>query len=90
MASIHGGLFHSAAPAHVTATARPEPGALSLASVTGGAAASNDPRFAGNLPAGADQVTATQAQVGGNIVVTLVDGSTITFVGTPHVGTIIH
>jgi ferric-dicitrate binding protein FerR (iron transport regulator) len=90
MASIHGGLFQSAAAAHVTATARPEPGALSLASVTGGAAASSDPRFAGNLPAGTDQVTATQTQVGGNIVVSLADGSTITIIGHPNLGTIIH
>jgi hypothetical protein len=97
MASIHGGLFH-AAPTHVTATARPTAGALSLAQVTGGAGGSGhqptsgppgDPKFAGS-PAGSEQVLATQTQAGGTTTLTLHDGSVINFIGTPHFDVIIH
>lgn len=41
--------------------------------------------FAGNLPAGTDQVVATQSVEGGNTVLHLPDGSTITLVGVTHV-----
>jgi hypothetical protein len=94
MATVHGGLFHASAPAHVAAAARPDAGHLSLASVTGGydttVGSAGDPRFAGGLPASTEQVVATQTQVGGNTVVSLNDGSTITFVGVIHVDAIIH
>jgi hypothetical protein len=41
--------------------------------------------FAGNLPAGTDQVVATQTVEGGNTVLHLPDGSTITLIGVTHV-----
>jgi hypothetical protein len=41
--------------------------------------------FAGNLPAGTEQVVATQTQDGGNTVLHLSDGSTITLIGVTHV-----
>jgi hypothetical protein len=100
MASVVGGLFR-AAPTHITAAARPDPGALSLASVTRGSGSGGsgtntvvgsggDPRFAGGLPAGSEQVVATQTQLAGGTLVTLNDGSTIHFVGVLHVDAIIH
>jgi hypothetical protein len=102
MATVAGGLFHpaSAAPTHVTATARPDAGPLSLAQVTRGSGAvgrgtsavvgpQDDPRFAGQ-PAGAEQVVATQTQVSGGTMITLNDGSTIFFAGLIHPDAIIH
>jgi serralysin len=45
-----------------------------------------DVRFAGGgATAGTEQVVATQSQVGGNTVLHLPDGSTITLVGVTHV-----
>jgi hypothetical protein len=41
--------------------------------------------FAGNLPAGTEQVVATQTTEGGNTVLHLPDGSTITLIGLTHV-----
>src|SRR5262245_18196862 len=101
MASVVGGLFHaSAALTHVTAAPRPDPGALSLACVTGGSipgesgtntvvGSGGDHRFAGGLPSGSEQVVATQTQFAGGTLVILNDGSTIHFVGVLHVDVII-
>jgi hypothetical protein len=44
-----------------------------------------DVRFAGNTPAGTEQVVATQTQEAGNTILHLPDGSTITLVGVNHV-----
>jgi hypothetical protein len=100
MATVCGGLFHPASPTptHVTVSPRPEAGPLSLASVTGGGGSDprgsgfdtvsgpqGDLRVAGSLPAGTEQVVATQAQEGGNLVLHLSDGSTITLIGVTHV-----
>ena len=94
MASVHGGMFHAVPVAtQVTPVARPDAGPLGLSSVTpqGAGAPQDQAQFAGNLPAGSDQVVATQSQDGGgNTIVHLEDGSTITFVGTAHIDAIIH
>jgi hypothetical protein len=96
MATVGGGLFHlypgSAAPTHVTQADRPDAGTLSLASATGGSGApgspfdtisgvAGDPRFAGTIQTGTDQVVATTTNAGGSTVFTLTDGSTLTFIG---------
>jgi serralysin len=41
--------------------------------------------FAGQVQGGTDQVVATQTVVGGNTILTLPDGSTITLVGVTHI-----
>ena len=98
MASVGGGLFHPAppTPTQVIASPRPDAGPLSLASITGGGGGGGsgfdtvmgqqgDLRVAGGLPAGTEQVVATQTQEGGNLVLHLSDGSTITLIGVTHV-----
>lgn len=48
-------------------------------------------RFAGGATAGNEQVVATQSQSGGNTILHLPDGSTITLVGVTHIdATFIH
>jgi hypothetical protein len=99
MASVGGGLFHPASPtpSQVTPSPRPDAGHLSLGSVTddggshsGGSgfdtvnAPQADLRVAGSLPAGTEQVVATQTQAGGNLVLHLSDGSMITIAGVTH------
>jgi hypothetical protein len=94
MASISGGLFQHtpAAPTHITAPGRPDAGALSLGSVTGGSGtgAQDDPRFAGGPPAGGETVVATTTLVGGDTLIKLSDGSQITLVNVIHPDAIIH
>lgn len=46
---------------------------------------SGDVRFSGQQPGGGDHVVANQTQEGGNTVIHLSDGSTITLVGSTHV-----
>jgi hypothetical protein len=99
MASVSGGLFHTGSPTstQVTAAPRPDAGPLSLASVTGGGSGKagsgldtvsglqGGMRIAGTLAAGTEQVVASQTQQGGNLVLHLSDGSTITLVGMTHI-----
>jgi hypothetical protein len=44
-----------------------------------------DARFSGAAPTGTEQVVATQTQDGGNAILHLPDGSTITLIGVTHV-----
>jgi hypothetical protein len=92
MPTVHGGLFQHtpAAPTHIAPTDRPDAGALSLGSVTGGSGtgAQDDPRFAGT-PAGGAPVVATTTLVGGDTHITLSDGSHITLVKVVHPDAII-
>ncbi len=92
MATIHGGLFHTAAPTPVTATARPDAGPLGLGSATAASAtaAAADPSWAGGQPAGAGPVVATATQAGGGTQVTFNDGTTITIIGHITFTTVIH
>jgi hypothetical protein len=46
--------------------------------------AQGDVRFAGNAPAGSEQVVATQTVEGGNTILHLQDGSTLTLIGITH------
>jgi hypothetical protein len=50
-------------------------------------AAHGDVRFAGSAPAGSEQVVATQTLEGGNTILHLQDGSTLTLIGITHVDT---
>ncbi len=49
--------------------------------------AHGDVRFAGSAPAGSEQVVATQTLEGGNTILHLQDGSTLTLIGITHVDT---
>jgi hypothetical protein len=83
----------SASPGHqlVAGSAQPSnAGSLSLASITHGhgldtASATHPANFAGGAAAGTEHVVATQTQAGGNTVLHLHDGSTITVVGVTHI-----
>jgi hypothetical protein len=94
MASVHGGLFQASPPASTQVTHAPSPqaGHLGLASVTAGFDTSSGGttgpglRISGTLQgSGTENVVASQTTEGGNVVLHLPDGSTITVVGVTHI-----